>query len=539
MRGLLSLQMATPSPERICVVPCPNQAATPESVSSFSSRQYAFLAHTCVEAVWLTASNLFHPVRPCLNCPVRNLSHQNSRQGSVKPQSKFKPREESRVGVRRGQGVVGIADVVVLSREASKGLDEPWQGSFDCPTTAPTRGPANPTLLAYREKNRDRVRRERQREAKQEVQREGKRGRRGCFFTLSQRNELAEHYSGMIQRVVRLSRESQITSKHIVNRAVARGLPTYIERDDLEQDLNLALLEALDRYQPVPNAKLDTYVWACLVSGRATDQLGGCIAKAVNKYKRQQSTERRKCETCDGEAADEAGEKCDECGGAGYRYVLPKPLYRGPGIARPAEVPDGGWTEGRRTDPAETDDFEGCKKVAEPIAGWINRKDRRMDIRRALAGLSAVERQVIGLHWLGHTQLQIADEVGHAQSWVCEVLKSGLAHMRQFLTRTVRREADDSIAGGRRFFAIQVRIAHGQDCDEAGIFRPHPRARPSDAPLYPTVRVEQLAGAIEAALLGGDPAGYRSARITLAREKLGRRLRDARLVGSLSTIAFI
>jgi RNA polymerase sigma factor (sigma-70 family) len=255
--------------------------------------------------------------------------------------------------------------------------------------------PGNPKLAVLRRRYIKRLERARKRENTEVVTRRG-------FFTVLDQDEIIERWQDRIGK--------------IASKAIGDGLPTYIEKDDLRQALNLAVLDALGRYKPVPGVYIDAYISKCLSFTTSTGKPGGAIVDIIKR---------------------ENGWRTDL-----DKHILGE-LYFGPGVTRPRSAPDGGFagkrhglqntlSEGKQESVVSLP----AKKVGLPSNVREIQRNMRIDVRTAIAGLDRTERRAVRMYYFdGHTQPEIAATLHCSQSWVSEtLLPNALAHLRENLT---------------------------------------------------------------------------------------------------------
>jgi hypothetical protein len=115
--------------------------------------------------------------------------------------------------------------------------------------------PLHPQIARERQENRERIRKAQEAE-RGERKREPQISPTGRYHWPEERNALVDSYQDTIRRIVSI--------------ALRRGVPERIERADLEQRLNIALIEALDTYTPRPGVTLNAYIWELLNQRLAT-----------------------------------------------------------------------------------------------------------------------------------------------------------------------------------------------------------------------------------------------------------------------------
>jgi RNA polymerase sigma factor (sigma-70 family) len=151
----------------------------------------------------------------------------------------------------------GISDRVVFHREASEDAAPTvdthrtypassaaltvWYGNLGKSVWGSGES-ANPVLDAERLRHRKRI------AADQECYVAPVRA--GSYFTIEERNQVIYDHQNMIRRIVSL--------------VMWRGVSCHIERYDLIQRLNFALIKILDNYKPKPGVTLDAYLWRVL-----------------------------------------------------------------------------------------------------------------------------------------------------------------------------------------------------------------------------------------------------------------------------------
>ena len=271
---------------------------------------------------------------------------------------------------------------------------------------------------------RDRARNLKFIEHEQRIEREREEARRAerlrlrgeSYFWPEEKNDLLDQYQDMIGR--------------IVSKSLNRGLTSWTEKTDLKQRLNLALISILDRYKPVRGARLDTYVYGCLLHE---------LSKAINEEN----------ET-DGITGKPEGFRAFQSFG---RETEPDVGWEG----KRSFTPDSGTCEDEpRFSGGENDSHDGGAdlrpRAACPMVSWANLRYRELrrimkwDVQATVDILDSQEEHMLNMWERDFSQEEIGVHLRMSQPTVSrrllallEKLKTALAEYEYFDVRPSQR----------------------------------------------------------------------------------------------------